>query len=569
MDTNTKAQLLVQARRKSGWLAALLNLVIPGAGYAYCGRWFLGIVAFIFCVALIVMSFGIAVPGLSLILFIDGFLAAGRYNRRVVEDVVLSAGDDRSAAPTVVVRNEIVASDYQTSTTGGRQERECPHCAEKILARANRCRFCNQVVTPIEIPESPSTPTTPSAGDSTSRRLEGHEPRSREVSFEATTRPDAPSWLVAVLVAVVLCGVFGFGGVYTWRHPGVYQTLRARLLGSRATSNVSASSDTTVTARDGGTARSSPSTAVGSNAPAVSDGLSASVANAIGQTPTRNESPWMLTASTDKLTDRKTLEATASVRVSGPSSPFYQLILKCVVGKTRDVSLATFDGAGQPRAIPFATRVEETGAASYVGDIRIPQEVVGTSRDIRYRMDSNTAESARLIFGEFSNAGRVALGQSVGANWFAGVLGIDLFSKSGLPTTRLVIVNVFPDETVEFSFAALTTDERAAIQTACFATEDAAAVAAANAVPRLLQEVKPQYTPQAMRAKVQGTVGLECVVLKDGSVSECKVLRSLDAKFGLDEQAINAARQWRFAPGTKDGVPTDMTVTLDMAFTLR
>ena len=65
--------------------------------------------------------------------------------------------------------------------------------------------------------------------------------------------------------------------------------------------------------------------------------------------------------------------------------------------------------------------------------------------------------------------------------------------------------------------------------------------------PRLLREVKPQYTAQAMRAKIQGEVLLECIVQPDGSVGNIRVVRSLDASFGLDQEAIKAARQWRFA----------------------
>ena len=87
--------------------------------------------------------------------------------------------------------------------------------------------------------------------------------------------------------------------------------------------------------------------------------------------------------------------------------------------------------------------------------------------------------------------------------------------------------------------------------------------------PRLLREVKPQYTAQAMRAKIQGEVLLECIVQPDGSVGQVKVVRSLDASFGLDQEAIKAARQWRFAPGTKQGQPVPVLVTIAIAFTLR
>jgi periplasmic protein TonB len=87
--------------------------------------------------------------------------------------------------------------------------------------------------------------------------------------------------------------------------------------------------------------------------------------------------------------------------------------------------------------------------------------------------------------------------------------------------------------------------------------------------PKLLQEVKPQYTAQAMRAKIQGEVLLECVIQTDGSVGNIRVLRSLDSAFGLDQEAIKAARQWKFAPGTRQGQPVPVLVTIQIAFALR
>jgi protein TonB len=88
-------------------------------------------------------------------------------------------------------------------------------------------------------------------------------------------------------------------------------------------------------------------------------------------------------------------------------------------------------------------------------------------------------------------------------------------------------------------------------------------------LPRPLREVKPQYTADAMRAKVQGSVWLECVVMPDGSVGKVEVIKSLDSTFGLDQEAIKAARQWRFAPGTRFGEPVAVLVTIELTFTLR
>ena len=87
--------------------------------------------------------------------------------------------------------------------------------------------------------------------------------------------------------------------------------------------------------------------------------------------------------------------------------------------------------------------------------------------------------------------------------------------------------------------------------------------------PTVEREVKPQYTAPAMRAKIQGTVLLECVVQPDGSVGNIRVVRSLDPTFGLDQEAVKAARQWRFRPGTRQGQPVPIIVTIEIAFTLR
>jgi protein TonB len=88
-------------------------------------------------------------------------------------------------------------------------------------------------------------------------------------------------------------------------------------------------------------------------------------------------------------------------------------------------------------------------------------------------------------------------------------------------------------------------------------------------LPQVLRRVNPRYTAEAMRAQIQGTVLLECVVLADGSVGEVRVVRSLDDNFGLDEEAVSAARQWEFAPGTRFGEPVAVLVTIELNFNIR
>lgn len=89
--------------------------------------------------------------------------------------------------------------------------------------------------------------------------------------------------------------------------------------------------------------------------------------------------------------------------------------------------------------------------------------------------------------------------------------------------------------------------------------------------PQLIREVKPLYTVNAMRAKRQGVVAMQAVVLPDGSIdpARIRITRSLDASLGLDQQAILAVTQWRFRPGTRRGEPVAMWVEVELTFTLR
>jgi TonB family protein len=87
--------------------------------------------------------------------------------------------------------------------------------------------------------------------------------------------------------------------------------------------------------------------------------------------------------------------------------------------------------------------------------------------------------------------------------------------------------------------------------------------------PILVKEVKPQYTPDAMRAKIQGSVWLECVVVPEGMCTDIQIVRSLDPVFGLDQEAVKAAKQWRFIPGKKQNQAVPVLVTIELNFALR
>ena len=84
----------------------------------------------------------------------------------------------------------------------------------------------------------------------------------------------------------------------------------------------------------------------------------------------------------------------------------------------------------------------------------------------------------------------------------------------------------------------------------------------------MLREVKPTYTAEALRAKIQGSVLLEVVVQRDGTPRDIRVIRSLDPK-GLDLEAVLAVERWRFRPGRLNGVPVDVLVTIALDFSVR
>jgi len=84
--------------------------------------------------------------------------------------------------------------------------------------------------------------------------------------------------------------------------------------------------------------------------------------------------------------------------------------------------------------------------------------------------------------------------------------------------------------------------------------------------PSPTRMVQPEYTSDAMRAKVQGSVTLEAIVKADGTVGDVRVVQSLDKNFGLDQRAIEAAKKWLFRPGTFQGKPTDVIVRIILDF---
>jgi periplasmic protein TonB len=84
--------------------------------------------------------------------------------------------------------------------------------------------------------------------------------------------------------------------------------------------------------------------------------------------------------------------------------------------------------------------------------------------------------------------------------------------------------------------------------------------------PKIVYRVEPEFSDEARKNKWQGVVVLRVIIGTDGRPHEVKVQRSLG--MGLDEKAIEAVRQWRFEPGTKNGQPVPVEVSMEVSFRL-
>jgi TonB family protein len=74
-----------------------------------------------------------------------------------------------------------------------------------------------------------------------------------------------------------------------------------------------------------------------------------------------------------------------------------------------------------------------------------------------------------------------------------------------------------------------------------------------SSFPTVASKVEPEYTPEALQAGISGLVLVSLHVTAEGRAENLKIVRGLG--HGLDEKAIEAVRQWRFAPATASGAP--------------
>jgi TonB family protein len=84
--------------------------------------------------------------------------------------------------------------------------------------------------------------------------------------------------------------------------------------------------------------------------------------------------------------------------------------------------------------------------------------------------------------------------------------------------------------------------------------------------PTIISKVEPNYTEEARKANIQGTVTLETIIDEKGVPKVVRILRSLG--YGLDESAVTAFEQWRFSPATKDDQAVKVQLKVEMNFNI-
>jgi TonB family protein len=84
--------------------------------------------------------------------------------------------------------------------------------------------------------------------------------------------------------------------------------------------------------------------------------------------------------------------------------------------------------------------------------------------------------------------------------------------------------------------------------------------------PRGTYMPQPGYTEKARKKKLSGTVVLAMIVTTQGDADDVKVVRGFDPD--LDQHAVDTVRQWKFEPGTKDGKPVPVALSVEVSFRL-
>ena len=85
--------------------------------------------------------------------------------------------------------------------------------------------------------------------------------------------------------------------------------------------------------------------------------------------------------------------------------------------------------------------------------------------------------------------------------------------------------------------------------------------------PKAVNTPEPNYSEEARHARYQGNVMMRIVIDTSGSVTDIRIERALGK--GLDENAVEAVKKWKFSPATRDGQPVSVSMMTEISFNLR
>jgi len=82
---------------------------------------------------------------------------------------------------------------------------------------------------------------------------------------------------------------------------------------------------------------------------------------------------------------------------------------------------------------------------------------------------------------------------------------------------------------------------------------------------KLIFQVKPEYSPLANMARIQGAVRLEALISTDGTIRNLRVLAGHPL---LVKAAIDAVARWHYQPTLLNADPVEVVTEIDVNFTL-
>jgi TonB family protein len=136
---------------------------------------------------------------------------------------------------------------------------------------------------------------------------------------------------------------------------------------------------------------------------------------------------------------------------------------------------------------------------------------------------------------------------------------MDLYAAMLKETNRL-------DEATQMQARAAETRKAARVTSSVSSSTGVYRVGGGVTAPKLAYKVEPEYSEEARAAKYQGTVVVYVEIGPDGLAHNARVIQSLG--LGLDQKAVDALNQWKFTPGTKDGLAVTVAATIEVNFRL-